>query len=155
MVERSVDRRTFSEVGVVAAAGNSQVKRDYTYTDSKAGANAGVIYYRLLTVDLDGKKDYSDVKTVRIVAASSNAIAISTYPDPTVNALNIAVPANWQGKKVIFEIYNANGVLVKSVVNNHAAQVEQMQVTAFTPGLYIVKATAGEESATQRLVKSN
>jgi hypothetical protein len=155
VVERSADGSTFSEVGVVAAAGNSQVKRDYTYNDSKAGTNAGVIYYRLRTVDLDGKKDYSDVRTVRIVSASSHAIAISTYPNPTVNALNVTVPANWQGKKVTFEIYNANGVLVKSVVNNNAAQVEQMQVAALTRGLYIVKAISGEESASQRLVKSN
>jgi hypothetical protein len=156
VVERSVDGKTFSEVGVVAAAGNSNLKRDYSYTDTKVGSNVGMIYYRLRTVDLDGRKDYSDVRTVRVVnAAASTAIAISTYPNPTVNALNITIPANWQGKKVTFEIYNANGTLVKSVVNSNAGQVEQMQVTALSRGLYIVKATAGEESASQRLVKSN
>ena len=60
-----------------------------------------------------------------------------------------------QGKTVTFEIFNVNGLLVKSVVNNHAGQVEHMQVSALSRGFYIVKATAGEVSATQRIVKSN
>ena len=88
-------------------------------------------------------------------SASSASIAISTYPNPAVNALNISVPANWQGKKVTFEIYNVSGSVVYTVVNNHATQTEQMQVSALSRGLYIVKATAGEVSATQRIVKSN
>ena len=54
-----------------------------------------------------------------------------------------------------FEIFNVNGMLVKSVVNSRAGQVEHMQITALSRGLYIVKATAGEFSATQRIVKSN
>jgi hypothetical protein len=154
VVERSFDGSTFTAIGQVSAAGNSDVKRDYTYTDSKPGMNAGVIYYRLGTVSSDGKTEYSAVRTVRIAAAAST-IAISTYPNPTVNALNITVPANWQGKKVTFEIFNVNGLLVKTVVNNNAGQVEHMQVTALSRGLYIVKATAGDVSATQRIVKSN
>ena len=97
------------------------------------------------------------MRTVRITAAAATAgsMAISTYPNPTVDALNITVPANWQGKKVTFEIFNVNGLLVKTVVNSNAGQVEHMQVTALSRGLYIVKATAGEVSATGRIVKSN
>jgi hypothetical protein len=156
VVERSFDGTAFSAIGQVSAAGNSDVKRDYSYTDSKPGFNAGVIYYRLATVSSDGKTEYSAVRTVRVApAATAGTIAISTYPNPTVNGLNITVPANWQGKKVTFEIFNVNGLLVKTVVNNNAGQVEHMQVSALSRGLYIVKATAGEVSATQRIVKSN
>jgi len=155
-VERSVDGKHFQEIGSVSAAGNSDVTRNYSYTDTKPVATAGMIYYRLRTVDMDGRNDYSAVRTVRMItAASSNTIAISTYPNPTVNALNISVPANWQGKQVTFEIFNVSGLLVKTVVNNNAGQVEHMQVTALSRGLYIVKATAGDVSATQRIVKSN
>jgi hypothetical protein len=156
VVERSFDGSTFTAIGQVSAAGNSDVKKDYSYTDSKPGINAGVVYYRLSTVSSDGRTEYSAVRTVRIAAAATaSTIAISTYPNPTVNALNITVPANWQGKTVTFEIFNVNGLLVKSVVNNHAGQVEHMHVSALSRGLYIVKATAGEVSATQRIVKSN
>jgi hypothetical protein len=154
VVERSLDGKSFQQVGLVSAAGNSNVKRNYNYIDTKA--SAGTIYYRLKTVDLDGKADYSAIRTIRMAtAAASNSIAISTYPNPAVNALNISVPANWQGKKVTFEIYNVSGSVVHTVVNNHAGQTEHMQVSALSRGLYIVKATSGDVSATQRIVKSN
>ncbi len=156
VVERSIDGKSFQEIGTVAAAGNSDVKRNYSYTDTKSGSYTGMFYYRLRTVDMDGRASYSDIRSVRAASATTaNTVAISTYPNPTVDALNIAIPANWQGKKVTFEIFNVNGMLVQSVVNSHAGQVEHIQVTALSRGLYIVKATAGELSASQRIVKSN
>jgi hypothetical protein len=156
VVERSMDGRNFQQVGLVSAAGNSDTRRTYSYTDTKASATTGTVYYRLKTVDLDGKGDYSAIRSVRMASATSaNSITISTYPNPTVNALNVSVPTNWQGKKVTFEIYNVNGMLVQTIVNNHAAQTAHMQVSALSRGLYIVKATSGDLSATQRFVKSN
>jgi hypothetical protein len=44
---------------------------------------------------------------------------------------------------------------VKSVVNRNAGQVEDIQVSTLNRGVYIMKATAGEESAVQCMVKSN
>lgn len=152
-IERSYDGRNYSEVGSVTASVNSDLKKDYSYTDNKAAMNTAVCYYRLKTIDRDGKFQYSDVRTVKAGAASN--LVITTYPNPTVNVLNIVVPASWQGKKVTFEIFNMNGTLVKSVVNTSAGQMEGMQVSALNRGVYIVKATAAEESAIERMVKSN
>ena len=43
----------------------------------------------------------------------------------------------------------------KSVGNNNASQIAQIQLQALTHGVYIGEATEGQELANERLVKSN
>jgi hypothetical protein len=62
ILEKSADGTNFSQLAIVAAAGNSNTKRSYNYVDKKV---AEYNYYRLKMVDLDGKFTYSN--TVSIV----------------------------------------------------------------------------------------
>jgi hypothetical protein len=149
-IERSFDGKNFRTIATVSAAGNSENRKDYAYTDH-IGDNQGVVYYRLVSADVDGKKRVSEIRTVR---TATNTLEISVYPNPVVNDLRIAVPANWQGKKVNFEIVNTSGVAVNRMVKDRAMSTETVAVNQLMPGLYIVKATCGSESAVQQLVKS-
>ncbi|MGI4760058.1 MAG: T9SS type A sorting domain-containing protein [Janthinobacterium lividum] len=80
VVQRSADGRTFADVEKVAAQGNSLRRTDYTSLD--ALPLAGLSYYRLRQVDLDGTVAYSPVVSVRFDGQAA-APALVAYPNPS------------------------------------------------------------------------
>ncbi len=78
-VQRSADGRSFTDIGRVAAQGNSRRRHDYTLLDS--APLAGLNYYRLRQVDQDGKFAYSPVLSLRFEAAGGKP-ALLAYPNP-------------------------------------------------------------------------
>src|SRR5689334_3300946 len=110
VVEKSTDGKNFSDAGIVFAFGNTQDKKTYNFTD-KINATAGsVIYYRLRTVNIDAKNQYSIIRLIRIDKENAN-IAVTTYPNPVTSDLRVTIPANWQNKKVSYELIGNNGRL--------------------------------------------
>jgi len=80
-VQVSADGKTFRTLGFVASQGsNSNTKLDYSYTDAEAG-KAGVRYYRLHQIDLDGTDSYSPVRAVSFDGGTL-ATELSIYPNP-------------------------------------------------------------------------
>ena len=67
-IERSADGKTYTAIGVVAAAGKSSALKDYTFTDLTP-INS-VNYYRLKQSDLDDKYTYSPVRTLNFSESS-------------------------------------------------------------------------------------
>jgi fibronectin-binding autotransporter adhesin len=80
VVQRSADSRTFADVEKVAAQGNSLSRHDYASLD--ATPLAGLSYYRLRQVDLDGTIAYSPVVAVRFDGQAA-APALVAYPNPS------------------------------------------------------------------------
>ncbi|SFU97383.1 Por secretion system C-terminal sorting domain-containing protein [Pontibacter akesuensis] len=78
-VERMQEGQAFRRVGTVAGAGNSQLRRRYTFQD--ATAPAGTLYYRLKQVDHDGTYEYS--KVVAIQHGRTGEIPSILYPNPS------------------------------------------------------------------------
>jgi len=109
-IERSSDGANFEEIGTVQGAGNSSVKKNYSFVDKKI-VN-GQFYYRLSQIDFDGSTKYLGVKDLEIV----NAIATAK--------MNISRDANGQfqlncsglelNQKYEINFYNTLGSLVKS-----------------------------------------
>jgi Concanavalin A-like lectin/glucanases superfamily len=67
IIERSSDGNTFGAIGNVAAAGNSNIPRNYSFTDLEPGKNNN--YYRLRQTDLDGSSTYSAVRLLNFQPA--------------------------------------------------------------------------------------
>ena len=61
-IERSTDDKTFSAIGIVAAAGNSTSSRTYSFMDVKPGPFNN--YYRLRQSDIDGRFTYTAIRVV-------------------------------------------------------------------------------------------
>lgn len=153
VVERSTDGSNFTEAGTVFAFGNSTESKNYQFPDKVNTLNATVIYYRLRQVDIDGKFDYSATRIVRISKQTENSITLVTYPNPVTNEVRITIPANWQNKKVAYELLNANGQTAKKTVTTSSSQTESMNVSSLNSGLYIVKVTCEGQSAIQKIIK--
>jgi hypothetical protein len=79
VVERSTDGVNFTAIATKAAAGSFAGEITYAYTD--ANAQAGINYYRLKMVDIDGSATRSPVKTVNFDAAATASMYLA--PNPT------------------------------------------------------------------------
>lgn len=153
VVERSVDGTNYADVAMVFAMGNSSTRNVYSYPDNIGNLSATVIYYRLRMVDVDGKTDYSAVRTVRVSKSTENQVNILTYPNPVLSDLRVTVPFGWQNKKVSYEVINAAGMVVNRKIVAAASQTENFDFKAMQPGVYVVKVVCGTEVAQQKIVK--
>jgi hypothetical protein len=153
VVEKSTDGANYSEAGIVFAYGNSTTTRTYTFTDELANNQAAIIYYRLRSVDIDGKSQYSETRIIRIGKKSESYVTIFTYPNPANNELRITVPSNWQSKRVVYELFSANGQTAKRTENASSSQTETLNISALAPGFYIVRVTCNGETAQQKIIK--
>jgi hypothetical protein len=153
IVEKSTDGVNYTNAGVVFANGNATDKTNYSLTDNINTSLSGVIYYRLRSVDIDGKNELSATRIIRISKQKEETVSIVTYPNPVSNEVRITIPANWQNKKVVYEVYAANGRMVKRSETASSSQTETVNVSSLSPGFYIVRVSFEGQTAQQKIVK--
>jgi len=149
-LQRSSDGRQFADVATAQAAGNSQVKRQYSYIDAGAlNTAANTLYYRLQTNDKDGKQYYSAIVPVKVNAG----ITANVYPNPAADyiVINYNLPIS---SKATLRITDAGGkqVMVKQLSNSASGQTS-VNVKALTAGVYYIQVITGEGVQTTRFVK--
>ena len=89
-IEKSSDGKNFSEAGLVFAMGNSTETIKYFFEDKNINtAKAGVIYYRLRSVDMDGTFEYSPIRIITISGQNKQTLSVQTYPNPVSNDLRL------------------------------------------------------------------
>jgi len=64
VLEKSFNGTSFSTVATVNASGNSSSTKNYSYTHIDANPFGGYVYYRLKSVDIDGRYSYSNVLAI-------------------------------------------------------------------------------------------
>jgi uncharacterized repeat protein (TIGR03803 family) len=142
-IERSSNGSNFSYIGAIAAAGNSGVAKNYSFTDGLP--LKGNSYYRLRQTDLDGKFTYSKVVSINF----SNRPGFSLYPNPVHDILYINTTATETILSVT--ITDMNGRLLQHVrpgrtsflsipVSNLSAGIFQVRVKT-TQNIYTKKIT--------------
>lgn len=149
VIERSFDNQTFTAVGSIKGAGQSNVTLSYAFTDlhvaDVAKQNANKIYYRIRQVDFSGE---SKISTVAVVYLTTNDIAegsVELYPNPAKSHTEIRVNTNETlGKVTVYDI-TGKAVLELYEASNKAV----LDVTSLNRGIYFVK--SGEHPA-QKLV---
>lgn len=153
VVERSLNGSDFNEAGIVFAAGNSSQDMHYSFADNISAFNAPVIWYRLVSVDLDGKQEYSETRIIRISQKNESVVAISAYPNPVSTELRITIPAAWQNKTVQYEIYTMSGQVVSRMQTASSSQTETINVSQLSRGMYVAKVSCEGAVSQQRIVK--
>ena len=153
VVEKSTDGQNFNDAGIVFAYGDAAETTNYSYADNLSNVQSDVVYYRLRSVDNDGKFEYSQTRMIRIARQSEKIVSIVTFPNPATNEVRITIPANWQNKKVVYELFNANGKTAKRIETANSSQTETVNVSSLAPGFYIVKVICEGQIAQQKIVK--
>ncbi len=155
VVQRSADGTNYDDEAVVfTQEGNSSLQRAYNYSDNVNLQNAGLIYYRLKMVDMDGTFKYSNIDLIRL-EQSQDLVKVIAYPNPATAEIRVTIPDSWQNKMVSYSIYNLNGSLVKAKTNNNAQQTETFGIADLSKGVYIINTTNGSDNTTQKFIKIN
>ncbi len=132
-IHRSTDGENFQSVAFVASkadGGNSTTTLNYTYSDKTA--KAGLNYYKLVQVDLDGKTEvFKDVKAVNL-GVTNNSIVV--YPNPATDQVTIDL-AEYKGVKI--EIFDTNG---KKLLTEKAKSSQQtISISKLAPAVYVLR----------------
>ncbi|MFM2359525.1 MAG: hypothetical protein RLY16_1518 [Bacteroidota bacterium] len=138
IIEKSIDGKNFSTVTTLAGAGNSSVKKFYTYTDDVRAVAATYQYYRLAQVDVDGKKSYSKIVSVRLNKAISD---IMVSPNPFNSHLNINLESEKEETANI-QVINLMGKIVaaKSIhLNKGSNYIALAELANLPTGNYYLK----------------
>jgi hypothetical protein len=139
IVEKSLNGKDFSTIATVAAAG----KDKYSFTDSRL--QNGVSYYRIKSLDKDGKFKYSTTKSIQ--HTGSGKLDYTIYPNPIQSTLFIK---NLSGTNHI-SILDATGKVVYSKLNVTTAEVN-INMSNLSKGLYTVLINNGTERKAQSIV---
>jgi hypothetical protein len=116
-VQQAHDGKDFSEIGRVKAVGNSDDERLYSFTVSSPGADRQFIYFRLVTVDLDKKQQYSPIILHRQQLKQGNGKLITKlFPNPARNGdhLQLSYDSDKTGTMQV-SVYDVTGKLVRSI----------------------------------------
>lgn len=151
-ITRSLDGVKFTTINQVASKGNGT--NSYTYTDEAVTKikTEGDIFYQLIQVDKDGKRNPSAVRTVRI---SLPVGGISVSPNPVVN-IAIVRFNHPKEEKATLRITDVNG----KVVYQQATQLQkgynqkEINLSAFSKGNYSLSVVSGSANKTIQLVKA-
>lgn len=152
-VERSTDGVSFADAGMVFAYGNATDIANYSFPDDLSALHADVVYYRIRTTDNDGKVQYSETRLLKLSKTTATGVSIVTYPNPVTSDIRITIPASWQNKTVVYEVYTVSGAQVIRKQTAGSSQTESVYAGNLQAGLYLVKAICGSETAQQRIVK--
>jgi hypothetical protein len=78
VIQRSIDGVNFSDIGTVAAIGNTTTELNYRWTDDHP--LSGVSFYRIKSVDYDGWFSYSQI--VKLNKNASKIPELTIFPNP-------------------------------------------------------------------------
>ena len=141
-VERSFDGRSYSKIGFVGATGEST----YSFVDTKPSS---ITYYRIKSVDVNGRYTYS---TVALVKAGKSMIILKAFPSPFIKNLSIQHGTAIAGS--LITISSEDGRVVKSIIPAIGTQQTDVDLSAVKAGMYLVRYNNGNgEIETLKILK--
>ena len=137
-IERSVDGISFETVNTVNGKINAN---SYTISDKNL-PKVNTLYYRIKTINADGKFDFSYIQKVKL-----NDVKLVVSPNPVSNELMIN--ANGTIKSVELLDFNGKTVLLHTNLSTNSIKIS---LASFKEGAYIVKTIIGGEISTNKIV---
>ena len=139
IIERSTDGATYKTIHTPPTTGSGS----YTYTDNSL--TKGVNYYKLSSVDDDGKKVLKGIKSVNF--SLDGATGFTMYPNPTSDVLNI-IPTSVIAQ---LSVVNTAGKVVLSKVIIGSSSIS---LASLPKGVYMVKLTENGITTVKKVVKN-
>ncbi|HYO21560.1 MAG TPA: T9SS type A sorting domain-containing protein, partial [Flavisolibacter sp.] len=141
-IEHSADGRKFEVITNVPARGNGSVTTTYQAIHQRP--LAGNNFYRLKSIDSDGKASFSGVVKINF----SKNFTISLTPNPASQYVTINLSNNREALQM--QIVDMNGKVMKSSVL--ASHVNRISLAGLGKGLYLVKVQGVGEAYTEKLL---
>jgi uncharacterized repeat protein (TIGR01451 family) len=154
-IERSTDGKSFETIGVVASAGNSNEITRYSFTDRQAALlNTEALYYRLHQIDLDGKNDYSMIRSL-VFNRGNNEADLQAFPIPFKDKIAARLNSALAGTASL-NLYNTSGMKIYHIETVTIAGLNEINITGMgnlPSGIYILEYVQGSETSFIKIVK--
>ncbi|MGI4871892.1 MAG: T9SS type A sorting domain-containing protein [Janthinobacterium lividum] len=151
MVQVSTDGTTYRQLGFVQpASASSSTARSYSFLDHEAG-KAGLRYYRLRQVDLDGTAAFSPVRPVDF----GQATALSAVPNPFGESLTLTLHATTATNAPLTLTDMLGRVVLRQALALPAgtSQLELPTLAGLPVGVYVLQLSLDGQVQTLKLVK--
>ena len=131
-IQRSINANDFVTIGSVTAKNNNT--NTYNYIDEKlpTSLNQFTLYYRLQSIDNNGKIQYSDIKSINL---RSSIPSVVIYPNPTKDYISLTSKENIKDIRILNQF--AQIVTQQTLSSKHAT----INIKHFLKGIYIVQTT--------------
>ncbi|RYF89730.1 MAG: T9SS type A sorting domain-containing protein [Chitinophagaceae bacterium] len=152
-VERSEDGVRFSVRGTVMGNGTTSTRHSYSFTDN-IDTRARILYYRLKSIDNQGKHTYSKIIALRVDGGiSSNQFSI--YPNPFADHVKVSVSSNDE-TVATFRVLSFDGkeVLNRKITLSGGDNIVVMNdLGKLQKGSYILEVSTGTDKFIKKVVK--
>ncbi len=139
-VERSTDGFSFEKIGERPAAGIpiaiGTVEQRYVFLHENP--SAGMNYYRLRQMDVDGKEEYS--KVVSVSVGTDWRFELKVFPNPVSHHLNLDLPTNMEDGEMA-RLFDITGRLVMTAPI--AKGINLLDVSSLPAGTYLLEIIKG------------
>jgi Secretion system C-terminal sorting domain len=144
-VESSITGSSFTTVGSSTAKGKSI----YTFTNYNAPSNT--VYYRIKSVDIDGRYKYSGI--LKLTGNNSYSSGLMLYPMPATN--EITVQHKRLNANVKMMISSVDGQILKVIIPREGTSNTPVDISRLAPGMYFVRLDDGNgDIQSAKLIKN-
>jgi hypothetical protein len=143
-IERSVDAKTWENIGGVKGQGESNVIINYSFEDKYPLSI--LTYYRLKQVDFDGKESYSNIESV---SPNKKNISFEIYPNP-VNNKEATIILDEDLLEGTLTVFNSIGSIVKK--EKILSKNPTIDLHNLTKGIYIFNIQKGGNFLSKKII---
>jgi hypothetical protein len=130
-IQKSIDGHEYSNIGFVNATGQTS----YSFVDSRPSTTA---YYRIKSVDVNGRYTYSSIAMVK---EGKSTIVLKAFPSPFTK--NVSVQHGTAGAGSLITVSSEDGRLIKSIVPIVGTQKTEIDLSTANAGLYLIRFNNG------------
>ncbi len=130
-VERSDNGTNYTTVGTVSVKGKS------IYTLTNADVPATTVFYRVKSVDNDGRYKYSGIVKLNGGSSTSYADKLSAYPVPVKDEITLSHKKLSRNARIT--ITSLDGKVMKVITPAQGSSNTMTNLSGFTPGMYFIR----------------
>ena len=125
-IERSADGLNFETIGTTKSKGNARSLQNYAFTDAQPLSKS---YYRLRSVENDGKEEFS-----KVITLINDPLTISVYPSRTSDLVQILLPPSVsKGEIEVFDLVGRS--VAHEIMGTNEASISLAHLMS---GIYMV-----------------
>ena len=143
-IERSVDAKTWENIGAIKGHGESNIIVDYTFEDKRPLSI--LTYYRLKQVDFDGKASYSKVVNVDFNKKKGE---FSIFPNP-MNSKTATINVDEDLLDGVLIVINSIGLMVKK--ENINSKILTLDLSDLSNGMYVFMVQKAQNKSFRKVI---
>jgi len=142
-IERSADGKNFTTINAITA---SQARCALPFTYDDANPLAGVNFYRIKIIDVNGKTNYTS--TVKVGAQQKDMMLVGVLPNPVSNTAQLNITTS-KKDKVELAIVSLEGKVVYSntVQVQSGSSIVSIDVSNLAKGAYLIRGVFSDGDA--------